>query len=123
METDFGFRVRAYYCFVEWLTTCSNLDEYALKLHSDDRDAASSVETFFVNLLRRRVSSIFLFNLRGALRIDFPLSKFSLAISILISSFLELTLSAGETNIVVLEETILGEENSYPKSVLSKAAF
>ena len=47
METDFGFRTRAYYCFVEWLTTCSNLDVYALKLHSDDRDVASSVETFY----------------------------------------------------------------------------
>ena len=46
METDSGFRMRPYYCFVEWLTTCSNLDEYALKLHSDNRSAASFVETF-----------------------------------------------------------------------------
>ena len=45
METDSGFWTRAYYCFVEWLTICSNLDEYALKLYSDDRDATSSVET------------------------------------------------------------------------------
>ena len=46
METDSGFRTRPYYCFVEWLTTCNNLDEYALKLHSDNRSAASFVETF-----------------------------------------------------------------------------
>ena len=46
METNFGFPMRSYSCFVEWLTTYSNLDEYSLKLHSDDRDAASSVETF-----------------------------------------------------------------------------
>ena len=64
MEIDSGFRMRAYYCFVEWLTTCSNLDEYALKLYSDDRDAASSVETFFIDLLSPRISSLFLFNLK-----------------------------------------------------------
>ena len=45
METNSSFRMRSYCCFVKWLTTCSNLDEYALKVHSDDRDAASSVET------------------------------------------------------------------------------
>ena len=43
METDFGFQIRSYYCVVEWLTTGSNLDEYALKLHSDDKDSASSI--------------------------------------------------------------------------------
>ena len=46
METDFGFQTRAYYCFVEWLTTCSNLDKYAPKLQSDDRNATSFVKTF-----------------------------------------------------------------------------
>ena len=46
METDSGFRTKAYYCFVKWLTTCSNLDEYDLKLHSDDSNAAYFVETF-----------------------------------------------------------------------------
>ena len=46
METDSSFRMRAHYCFVEWLTTYSNLDEYALKLHNDDKNMASSVETF-----------------------------------------------------------------------------
>ena len=45
METDFGFRTRSYHCFVEWLATCSNLDEYALKLHSNDREVVFSVET------------------------------------------------------------------------------
>ena len=78
---------------------------------------------FVINLLSPRVSSLFLFNFRDALRIDLSLSNFSLAISVLISSFLELTLLAGETNIVVLEEAILGEEKSYPKPVLSEAAF
>ena len=43
MEIDFGFPMRSYCCFVEWLTTCSNLAEYVQLLHSDDRDAASSV--------------------------------------------------------------------------------
>ena len=46
METNSDVQTRAYYCFVEWLTTCSNLDEYTLKLHSDDRNAASSINTF-----------------------------------------------------------------------------
>ena len=46
MKTDSGFRTRAYYYSVEWLTACNNLDEYALKLHSDDRDATSLVKTF-----------------------------------------------------------------------------
>ena len=44
METNIGFRMRSYYYFVEWLITCSNLDDYALKLHSDNRDTAFSVE-------------------------------------------------------------------------------
>ena len=43
METDFGFQIRSYYCTVEWLTIGSNLDKYALNLHSDDRDSASSI--------------------------------------------------------------------------------
>ena len=123
METGSGFRMRAYYYFVEWLTTCSNLDEYALKLYSDDINAASSVETFFVSLLSPRVSSLFLFNFRDALRIDLSLSNFSLAILVLISSFLELTLLVGETNTIVLEEAILGEEKSYPKPILLEATF
>ena len=65
----------------------------------------------------------FFSSLRDAPKIDLPLSMFSLAISVLVSLFLELTLLAGETNIVVLEEAILGEEKSYPKPVLSEAAF
>ena len=43
METDSGFQMRSYYYSIEWLTTCSNLDEYALKLNGDDRYAASFV--------------------------------------------------------------------------------
>ena len=46
MEIDSGFQMRSYRCSVEWHTTCSDLDEYALKLYSDDRDAASSIYTF-----------------------------------------------------------------------------
>ena len=46
METNPSVQTRAYYCFVEWLTICSNLDEYTLKLYNDDRDVASLVETF-----------------------------------------------------------------------------
>ena len=46
METDSGFQMRAYYCFVEWLTTCSNLDKYALKPYNDDRNATSFVKNF-----------------------------------------------------------------------------
>ena len=46
MEADSSFQTKVYYYFVEWLTTCSNLHEYALKLHSDDRNAAFFVKTF-----------------------------------------------------------------------------
>ena len=46
METNSDFQMRPYYCFIKWLTTYNNLDEYALKFRSDDRNAASFVETF-----------------------------------------------------------------------------
>ena len=46
METEFGFLMRSYCCSVEWLTTYSNLVEYAQSPHNDDRDAASSIYTF-----------------------------------------------------------------------------
>ena len=75
---------------------------------------------FVVFLLCPRISNLFLFNLRGTPRIDLLLSKFSLVFSVLASSFLELTLSAGETNTIVLDKAILGEEKSYPKPVLSE---
>ena len=45
LETDSSFQTRSYCCFVEWLTICSNLDEYALKLHNDEKDTAFSVKT------------------------------------------------------------------------------
>ena len=76
-----------------------------------------------ISLLNPRVSSLFLFKLRGAPKIDLPLSMFSLVVSILISLFSELRFLVGETNTVVLKEAILGEENSYPKPVLSEADF
>ena len=54
---------------------------------------------------------------------DLPLSMFSLFTSVLSSLFSELTILAGETKIVELEEAILGEEMSYPKLVLLGALF
>ena len=78
---------------------------------------------FVVFLFSPRVSSLFLFNLKGASRIDLPLSKFSLAILVLASLF-SLSLSlAGETKAILLEEAILHEEKSYPKLVLSEVNF
>ena len=98
MEIDSDFQMRPYYCFVEWLTTYCNLDEYALKLHSDDKNVASSVETFFLfTFLVLGFLVTFFSTLGGAPKIDLSLSKFSLAISVLNSLFSELTLSAGET--------------------------
>ena len=124
METDFGFLMRAYYYFVKWLTTYSNLDEYVLKLHNDDRNAASFVETFFFfSFLVLEFLVSFFSTLGDAPRIDLPLSMFSLTVSVLDSLFSELTLSAGEINTVVLEKAILGEEKSYSNPVFSEAAF
>ena len=48
---------------------------------------------------------------------------FSLAISILASLFSASLSLAGETKPILLEEATLGEENPYPKPVLSEAAF
>ena len=55
--------------------------------------------------------------------IDLPLSMFSLTKSVLTSLFSKLTLLAGETNTVVLEEAILKEEKSYPKPVRLEVDF
>ena len=63
-----------------------------------------------VRLLSPRILSFLLLKLKGAPKINLPLSKFSLANSVLISLFLVLTLLAGGTKIVVLEEAILEEE-------------
>ena len=65
----------------------------------------------------------FLSSLRGAPKIDLPLSMFSLAKAVLTSLFSNSTLSAGETKIVVLVEAILGEEKSYAKPVRLEADF
>ena len=48
------------------------------------------------------------------IKIYLPLSMFSLAKTVFISLFSESTLLVGETNIVVLEEEILEEENHTP---------
>ena len=77
------------------------------------------------SLIALRVSSLFLLYLRGAPRIDLPLSRlFSLAISVLVSFFSRFSSLASETKIVLLEEAIWEElKCSYPKPVLSKANF
>ena len=76
-----------------------------------------------VSFLSLRVFGLFLFQLRGALKIDLPLSMFSLANTFFTSLFSDLTVLARETKTVVLVEAILGEEKSYPKSVRSEADF
>ena len=81
-----------------------------------------------VSLLSPKVLNLFLIKLRGAPKIDLPLSMFSLANSFLTSLFSLVnlflaslfsisTLLEGGTKTVVLAEEILGEEKSYPKPV------
>ena len=53
---------------------------------------------FVVLIFGPRVSNLFLFNLKGAPRIDLPLFKFSLAISVLASLFSPTLSLVGETN-------------------------
>ena len=65
----------------------------------------------------------FLSSLGGALKIDLPLSMFSLANTFFTLLFSNSTLLAGETKIVVLVEAILGEEKSYPKPIRLEADF
>ena len=62
-------------------------------------------------------------SLGGTPKIDLPLSMFLLAKIVFTSLFSDSTLLAGGTNIVVLEEAVLGEEKSYPKLVQSEADF
>ena len=75
-----------------------------------------------VSLLSPRVTSFFS-SLGGAPKIDLPLSMFSLAYLVLISLFSILTLLAGGTKTVVLEEAVLEEERPYPKPIRSEADF
>ena len=70
-----------------------------------------------------RFLASFLSCLGGAPKIDLALSKFSLANSFLTTLFSISILLAGGTKTVVLVETILGEEKSYPKPIWSKANF
>ena len=70
-----------------------------------------------VSFLSPRVFSFFFIMLRGAPKIDLPLSKFSLANSFLTTLFSVSILLAGGKKTVVLVEAILEEETSYPKSV------
>ena len=76
-----------------------------------------------ISLLSPRVLNLFLIKLRGAPKIDLPLSMFSLANSFLTLLFSVLTLLEGGTKIGVLVKAILGEEKSYPKPIRSKANF
>ena len=47
VEFDLDHQIITHYCYVEWLTTYSNLDECVMNLGSDDRNAASFFETFY----------------------------------------------------------------------------
>ena len=47
VESDLDYLMITHYYSVEWQTTYSNLDECVLKLYSDDRNAASLVETSY----------------------------------------------------------------------------
>ena len=76
-----------------------------------------------VSLLSLRVFNFFIILLRGAPKIDLPLSMFSLAKSFLTTLLSVSILLVGGTKTVVLIEAILGEEKSYPKSVRSEADF
>ena len=76
-----------------------------------------------IALLSPRVFSLFLIKFGGAPKIDLLLFMFSLAKTVFTSLFLDSTLLASETNIVVLDEAILEEEKSYPKPVRSEADF
>ena len=76
-----------------------------------------------VRLLSPRILSFLFILLMGAPKIDLPLSKFSLAKSILTSLFSISTLLLGGTKTVVLVEAVLEEEKPYPKPVQSKADF
>ena len=67
-----------------------------------------------VSLLSPRAFSFLLILLRGAPKIDLPLSMFSLAKSVLTSLFSISTLLLGGTKTVVLVEVILEEEKPHP---------
>ena len=123
METYSSFRTRSYCCFVEWLTTYSNQVKYVQYIHSDGREATSSVQTFSYCSSQSQDFSLFLIKLGGAFKIDLALSMFSLAKTVFTSFFLKSTLLGGETNTVVLEEAILEEEKSYPNLVQSEVDF
>ena len=116
METDSDFWMRSYYCFVEWLTTCSNwVCPKALQWWQ--RCGFFGWDCLLLTFLVLGFLVSFFSSLEGASKIDLPLSMFSLVIPVLYS------LLAGETNTAVLEKAILEEEKSYPKLVLSKIDF
>ena len=78
---------------------------------------------FRVSLLSPRVFNFFLILLKGASKIDLPLSMFLLAKSILTLVFSISALLLGGTKTVALVEVILGEKKSYLKPVRSEANF
>ena len=76
-----------------------------------------------VSLLSHKVFDLFLILLRGAPKINLPLSMFSLANTFCTSLFSDSILLLGGTKTVVLAKAMLGEEKSYFKPVRSKADF
>ena len=76
-----------------------------------------------VSHLNPRVLSFLPILLRGALKIDLPLSKFSQTRLIFTSVFSISVLLVGGTKTVVLVEAVLEEERPYPKPVQSEADF
>ena len=79
-----------------------------------------------VSLLSPRFLVSFLSSLRGAPKIDLPLSMFSLANTFFTSLFSNSTLLVGgkkKKKTVVLVEAILEDKKLYPKPVRSEADF
>ena len=78
-----------------------------------------------VSLLSPRFLVSFLSSLRGAPKIDLPLSMFSLANKFFTSLFSDSTLLVGgkKKKTVVLVEAILEDKKLYPKPVRSEADF
>ena len=76
-----------------------------------------------ISLCSPRFLVSFLSSSGGAPKIDFPLSMFLLAKTVLTSLFSDSTLLVEETKILGLIEAILREEKSYLKPVRSEADF
>ena len=80
-------------------------------------------ELLRVSLLALGFLTSFFSSLGGVSKIDLPLSKFSLANSVLISLFSISILLLGGTKTIALVEAILEEKKSHPKPVRLEADF